>query len=332
MIEYKIENNDSQQRLDRFLKKIFINSSSSLIYKINRKWKIKVNNKKQDNEYKLQIWDIIKVYLNEEEINKLTKKQESINNKKTYSLSKNIIVYEDSHILILNKPSWINVHPWDHKTKETNIIYMVKDYLWDKLNSLTFSPSLIHRIDRDTSWILLIAKTKNILTKLVSDFKTHTNIKKYYYTLVVWKFKEKKWIIDKKLLRIEDAKNENKVQVSDKWQKAITKFEVLNEYTIKTDKEDIIISELKVEILTWRMHQIRVHLSNEWHPILWDKTYWNKKLNSYLEKNFLLKRQVLHSWEIEFFHYELNTKKKFVANIKEDILSFIDKIKKNLKN
>lgn len=79
---------------------------------------------------------------------------------KNDKLLKEDIVFEDADLLVLNKPSWINVHPWDHKTKETNIIAQVQDYLWDKLNSLTFKPSLIYRIDRDTSGILLIAKKK----------------------------------------------------------------------------------------------------------------------------------------------------------------------------
>ena len=105
----------------------------------------------------------------------------------------------------------------------------IQDYLWDKLNSLTFRPSLIHRIDRDTSWILMIAKKKDILTKLVSDFKGHEKVKKTYYAIVLWKMSRKEWTITKKLLRIEWATNENKVQVSDKWLTAITHYKLLKE-------------------------------------------------------------------------------------------------------
>ena len=76
MIQYIISENDSMQRLDKFLKKLFPNASASLIYKFNRKDKIKVNNKKQDNEYKLQKQDIVKIFLRDDEISLLTKKEE----------------------------------------------------------------------------------------------------------------------------------------------------------------------------------------------------------------------------------------------------------------
>jgi 23S rRNA-/tRNA-specific pseudouridylate synthase len=228
--------------------------------------------------------------------------------------------------LVINKEPWINVHPWDHKTKESNIISQVQDYLWNKLNSLTFKPSLVHRIDRDTSWILIIWKKKDILTRLVADFKEHKKVKKIYYAYVLWKLPNKTWTIDKKLLRIEWAKNEDKVQISENGQTAITNYRVLSEKTIKTSTWDKFISEVEVEILTWRMHQIRVHMMSLWCPILWDNKYWDKQFNNYLLKNFWLKRQALHAWKIEFFHYGKDKKVSLEAKIKSDLSEFWNKI------
>ena len=333
---FKIEENDANQRLDKFLKKLFPRATRGLLFKFNRKDKIKVKFdwsewkfKKRDNEYKLQVWDEIKIHLSDKDFDELTKKEEDIKmNISWEKFDKKDIVFEDADLFVINKNAWINVHPGDHKTKESNVIALVQDYLWDKLNSLTFKPSLIHRIDRDTSWILLIWKKKDILMKLVNDFKDHKKVKKTYYAIVLWKLSKKKWTITKKLLRIENAKNENKVQISEKWLNAVSHYKLLKEHILQTKEWVLILSEVEIEIETGRMHQIRVHMASLGNPILWDKAYWDKKLNSYLERNFWLKRQALHAWKIEFFHYSRDKVMKLEARIKEDLVEFINKIKK----
>ena len=336
MKQFKIEENDANQRLDKFLKKFFPSATRSLIYKFNRKDKIKIKFegsewkfKKRDNEYKLQIWDEVKIFLTDDEFDILSSPQpspegEGVDSKDKFD--KNDIVFEDADLLVINKNSWINVHPWDHKTNESNVIAQIQDYLWDKLNSLTFKPSLIHRIDRDTSGILMIWKTKNMLVRLVNDLKDHEKVKKTYYAIVLWKLSRKKWTIKKNLLRIEDAKNENKVQVSDKWLTAVSHYKVLKEHILQTEQWVLILSEVEIKIETGRMHQIRVHMASIWNPIIWDKTYWDKKLNSFFERNYGLKRQALHSRKIEFFHYTREKTMELEARIKDDLIDFIDKI------
>lgn len=331
-----IEENDANQRLDKFLKKLFPRATRWLLFKFNRKDKIKIKfewsewkYKKRDNEYKIQVWDEIKIFLSDNDFVELTK--EIVEEKSFESedkFNKDDIVFEDMDLFVINKNPWINVHPGDHKTKETNIIAQVQDYLWDKLNSLTFKPSLIHRIDRDTSWILMIAKKKEMLTRLVWDFKDHKKVNKTYYALCLWKLSRKEWTITKKLLRIENAKNENKVQVSEKGQSAVSHFKLLKEHTLKTKEGELIISEVEIRIETWRMHQIRVHMASLWCPILWDKAYWDKKVNSFLERNYGLSRQALHAWKIEFHHYTRKRVMKLEARLKDDLKAFLNNIKK----
>lgn len=326
MKQFTITENDAGQRLDKFLKKIFPNASASLVYKINRKNKIKINGKKQDNEYKLQVWEEIKIFLNDDEFQTLSQKQEVKKEESREKFDTKNIVYEDGDILVINKEPGINVHPGDYKTKESNIISQIQDYLWDKLNSLTFKPSLVHRIDRDTSGILIIWKKKNILTKLVADFKEHKKIQKVYYAIVLGKLPASSGKIDKKLLRIEWAKNEDKVQISEKWQVAISHYKVLKEHTIKTASGQQIISEVEVEILTGRMHQIRVHMASLGTPILWDNKYWDKAFNSYVAKNFWLTRQALHAWKIQFFHYWKQKNQRLEAKIKKDLTKILNEL------
>ena len=334
MKKFDIKENDADQRLDKFLKKLFPVATRSLIYKFNRKWKIKILNKgdewykKRDNEYKLALGDTIKIMLSDKDFDLLTTVEDRPSIKKSEKFNKDDIVFEDWDLLVVNKESWINVHPWDHKTKETDVIAQVQDYLWDKLNSLTFKPSLIHRIDRDTSGILMIAKKKDILTKLVEDFKSHTKVQKTYYAIVLWKLWRKSWTVKDRLLRIEDAKNEAKVQISEEWKSAITHYKTIKEHILQTKEGVMIITEVEVKIETWRMHQIRVHMASLWNPILWDKAYWDKKLNSFFSKNYNLSRQALHAWKIKFTHYWREKEMELIARLKPDMEEFIKIIKK----
>ncbi len=330
---FYIEWNDADQRLDKFLKKLFPLATRWLIYKLNRKEKIKISSdgmkfKKQDNEYKLQVWEQVKIFLTDEDFEILQQKPEKQNfsSAEKSVVLKQDIVYEDASLLVMNKNPWINVHPWENKSKEASLIEIVHDYLWDKFSSLTFRPSLVHRLDRDTSWIVVIAKKKDILTRLVNDFKTHNNIKKIYFALVLWKMPAQSWKIEEKLSRTENAHNENKVKIDKDGKEAITYYKVLQEHIFKTKNGEEIISELEIEIQTGRMHQIRVHLANLWNPIIGDKVYWNKSFNHYICQEFHFCRQELHSWKLEFFHYDLNKKVLLEARMKEDMKNFIDKL------
>lgn len=336
MKQYTITRNDADQRLDRFLSKLLINASKSLVYKLNRKGKVKVitseeKKTKQENEYRLQAWEKVQIFLSDIEFQELIKKstpQPLFQRGEWNQLSKKDIVFEDTDFLVINKNSWLNVHPGDHKTKEVSLIEQVEDYFWEEFNSLTFKPSLIHRIDRDTSGIIMIAKQKYALTKLASDFKNHTKLKKTYFALVVWKLSRKSGTIKKKLKRIENAKNENKVQVSDTGQEAVTHYKVLDEYILNLPDGKQVISTLELMIETGRMHQIRVHMAYLWAPILWDKNYGHKKLNAYFAKHFWVTRQMLHAWKIDFFHPGHKKKMSLEARFKKDMMSFIDAIKK----
>jgi 23S rRNA pseudouridine955/2504/2580 synthase len=315
---FKILDNDSNQRLDKFLKKLLPNASLSLIYKLNRKNKIKVNWKNQNNEYRLVFWDEIKIFLKNEEFELLNKKIFKEEQKAYKALENKDIIYEDKELLIINKNAWTIVHPWDFKTKEISLIQQVHDYLWDKLNSLTFKPSLVHRIDKDTSWIVMIAKTKESLNFLLKELQNN-KIDKYYLAICLWNFKEKVWIIRAKLNRIKNVKNENKIQIDEKlWQNAITHYKVLKEWI----KWKYSLVECKLE--TGRMHQIRIHLAFIWNPIIWDKTYWDKKENFILERDFWILRQLLHAYKISFIHPKKKIKINLEAKLKKDMSDFLD--------
>lgn len=324
-----ITSNDSEQRLDKFLKKLLPNASLWLIFKLNRKWNIKINKKKKTNDYILSVSDEVRLFVSDEDYQIFTEKVITRSEKQSGKLHKKDIIHEDEYILVINKNPWIIVHPGDFKTTDLSLIEQVQDYVGSAWWWHTFSPSLVHRIDKETSGIILVAKQKQLLVQLVSDFKTHKNIKKTYRVLVVWKLSRESGTIKKKLLRIEWAKNENKVQVSEKWQSAVTHFKKLWEYTYSSEKEKIIISELSVEIETGRMHQIRVHLAELWNPILWDNKYGNKSLNWFFKKHFWITRQMLHASDMEIYNNTTKKKMNFHAPLKSDMKTLIEKWTKN---
>ena len=190
----------------------------------------------------------------------------------------------------------------------------------------------------------MVAKKKQILTQLVSDFRTNPppssrhlppikgeekkSVEKTYYAIVLGRLSRNSWTITKKLLRIEGVKKENKIQVSDKWQTAITHYKKLAEYCIENNHGKIYLTELEVVIETGRMHQIRVHMATLWNPIVWDDTYGDKKLNAFFKRNYGLTRQALHAWKISFFHGWRDQQMQLEASIKDDLKNFIIQIKK----
>lgn len=228
MKQFTITSNDANQRLDKFLKKLMPNAALSLIYKLNRKNSVKVNRKRQDNEYKIQEGDSIELFIKDEEYMALTTPKQAVPQKSgKEGLDRKDIVYEDGELLIVNKNPGTIVHPGDFKTTELSLIAQVQDYLGEKLHSLTFKPSLIHRIDKDTSGIVMIAKTKPSLDVMLGALQSN-KIEKIYLAVCLGIPPETRGVIRRKLRRLEHAERENKIIVDDEGgQTAVTRYQVL---------------------------------------------------------------------------------------------------------
>jgi RluA family pseudouridine synthase len=189
----------------------------------------------------------------------------------------------------------MNVHPWDHKTKEVSLIELVQDMLGESYNSLSYKPALVHRIDRDTSGAIMIAKEKKTLEWLLTLLQTG-KIEKIYHAVVCGTPLKPRDTIRAKLLRIEDARDEAKVQIHPDGQEAITHYETLQ--TRIHEKYSL----LSIRIETGRTHQIRVHMASLGCPILGDKAYGNIGENSFARRNYSTWRQMLHARELHFMH------------------------------
>ena len=298
-------------RVDIYLSALFSDYSRSYIQKIIDRWQVSVNKKQISKNLKLNPKDELEIEIIPEKLDILPQKMDLD------------IIFEDENILILNKDAWINVHPvpgewWTENTLVNGILnHCSLTNLWT-INWVE-RPGIVHRLDKDTSWIILIAKNDAMMAYL-SEIIKNREIEKNYFAIVSGILKEKKIRIETEIWRhrIDRKKMTTKNPINPK--NAISEVEVLDylweKYTL-----------LKVKILTWRTHQIRVHLSSIWFPIIWDKVYWNEKINKEVEKKFWLQRQALHAKNLRFKLY--SNKKFFEAELKEDMKKIIDFYKKD---
>lgn len=291
---------DKKIRVDIYLSTLFSDYSRSYIQKLIDKEQVSVNSKKISKNLKISPKDEISIEIIPEKLEILPEKMDLD------------IIFEDKNILIINKDAGINVHPvpWEWWTKNTLVNWILYHSDWNLWTiNWVERPWIVHRLDKDTSWIILIAKNDfmmNYLSKIIKDRK----IEKKYFAIVSWIIKEKNIRIESEIWR--DSKDRKKMTTKNPINPkiAISEIEVI-------DYIDEKYTLLEVKILTGRTHQIRVHLSSIWFPIIWDKVYGNAKINLEVFKKYSLDRQALHAKSLEF---ELYGKKVFFeSEIKKDM-------------
>jgi len=283
-----IHKNDIHQRIDRYMRKYFPQLSLSRLHFLFRKKEIKVNKRAVKKNHLLKEGDELVCYgiTPEESGNKLRK---GVYPRWVPSF-KLPVIFENQDLLVIDKPEGIAVHPGTGLSEGKTVIEMVNNYLGNQNGSL-FKPALIHRLDKDTSGILMIAKTGDSLRWWTRQFR-EKKMSKYYYTLVSGKMKKSKGTIEYNLERVQSKKSGAKVLVNSKKGKvSLTHYEV--------EKRIGKFSLLRIRLLTGRTHQIRVHLQAEGKAIAGDRRYGDFELNKSLRLNFGLKRLFLHAFEIK---------------------------------
>ena len=256
------------QRLDKFLNEKIKSLSRSQIKKIIKAGLVLVNDKIVSPHYFLKTGDQIQV------IKKSVVARPEITGQMTgQNLTPNII-FQDQDFLVIEKPSGLLVHPTARGEKETLVAWLAKKYPAIKsVGENQYRAGIIHRLDKDVSGVMVVAKTQTAFNHLKEQFKKRV-VKKEYTAVVYGRVSQPKGEIDLPIGRNKDGqfvahpkKGDEKFQASDKIAK--TKYELI-EY-LKN------YSLLKVNILTGRTHQIRVHLSALGHPVIGDQIYEPKK-------------------------------------------------------
>ena len=275
-----IDEDMAGQRIDNFLRNQLKNIPKSMIYRIVRKGEVRVNKKRIKAEYKLKAGDLVRI----PPVTVEEKVEENVPSTKLNKVSEleHCIIYEDDHMLILNKPSGTAVHGG------SGLKFGAIEALRALRPEARFL-ELVHRIDRDTSGILLVAKKRSALRHLQAQFREKT-VQKYYFALVMGEWKNSCKVVSAPLLKNEVN---SIVRVNPNGKASETRFKVLEKFKDAT--------LIQASPITGRTHQIRVHTQYTGHPIAWDDRYGDRRFDAYTSK-VGLDRLFLHAANIKFTH------------------------------
>lgn len=292
MIRLLINENEENQRLDKFLKKYLNQAPLSRIYKMIRK-DIKVNGKRVGIDTQLRSGDEIQLYLAEEELLSLRhERARQISPMKRQFL----IAYEDPLMLGVVKPVGLLVHG-DQTEKKNTLVNQVTGYLMEQGEyqpgkEKTFTPAAVNRLDRNTSGLVLFGKTSGAVQSLNQMIRERGYLDKYYLTIVWGELNHTLHLKS----RMEKDQEKNRIAVLEEGAGEGKLMETIaRPLSVRQG-----FTQVEVELITGRTHQIRAHLADAGYPIIGDEKYGDRSRNKLLAERFGLTSQFLHASRIRF--------------------------------
>ncbi len=294
MKQFNIGENEAGQRLDKYLKKLLPEAPGSFLYKMLRKKNITLNGRKASGDEKTGAGDEVKLFLSDETFDKFAGSGRSSSAASGLLGPSPAVIYEDHHVLIMDKPAGILSQP--DASGAPSMVEYVTEYLLQtgeltEEDLRTFRPSVVNRLDRNTTGLIAAGKTLAGLQELSGAFKSRT-VDKYYLCIAAGCIKNEKNL---KGYLHKDHKS-NIVSVRQFPEEGDMPIET-QYWPVKNSPE---FTLLKVKLVTGRTHQIRAHLASEGHPIVGDPKYGSREQNREAQKRFGVRYQLLHCSEMNF--------------------------------
>jgi len=292
------------QRIDNFLIRYFGNIPKSRIYQMLRKGEVRINRGRVKQTYKLIKGDILRlppVYLDERDSSTPARYlQQKISDS---------IIFEDDELIIINKPSGIVVHSGSGQTHGVIEAFRSIGGEYEKLE-------LVHRLDKDTSGCLILAKNIPVLRQLHVAIKNE-EVKKSYSALLAGRLNKKKWTVNNPLSKNIIRSGERIVTIDERGKSAVTIF--------FRERKFVFASLVNIDLITGRTHQIRVHSASIGHPVIGDTKYGDRAINSEFKK-LGLKRMFLHAKSLTFRSPASEKKITVKAPLEKDLIELLEKL------
>ena len=322
-----IKENEAGQRMDKFLAKYLCLAPKSFLYKMMRKKNITLNGKRCEGAQKLVVGDVVQLFLAEETIEKFsrlagetaggfsclagetagefsrlaegTEGGGKVNSRTAGGHGQRKrgrldIVYEDEHILLVNKPSGLlsqKAKPGDVSLVEEILAYLLETGQVTEETLRTFRPSVCNRLDRNTSGLVIAGKSLAGLQRMAEGLKDRS-IHKSYQCIVRGRVEERQRISG--FLKKDERTNQVVVYGS----RQEGSVPIVTEYIPQMGNERYTL--LEVKLITGRTHQIRAHLASIGHPIAGDYKYGDRAVNQEMKEKYRVQSQLLHAWKLEF--------------------------------
>ena len=307
-----VAEHEAGQRLDNYLIKILKGVPKSHIHRIIRAGEVRLNKKRCKPDSRIQTGDLLRI----PPVRTAEKQRSSENRAQAVPAREFTIIYEDDALLVIDKPAGIAVHGG------SGVSFGVIEQIRRARPDARYL-ELVHRLDKDTSGLLMIAKKRSALVKLHEAIR-NDHPKKIYLALGVGKLPNDSFHVKLPLFKYTGAQGEKMVRVSEDGQSAHTIFRVLNRFS-----DDLLhqvgLSQLtlvQATLKTGRTHQIRVHLQSQHCPIAGDERYGDYQANKRLQK-LGLKRMFLHAAELHLDHPLTGEKLILKAPLPQDLAQFV---------